>query len=627
MKVEEIDLLQCLPEGFFNLASQDPDHVLFRQASLDLDSTGKRIWNATTYGESAKRISRLAHFLRSLGCGRGTHVAILSSTRPEWCETDFAILATGATTVSIYQSLPAHEVGYILHDSNASIVFVENAEQLKKIRELEAAPCPIPAREDIPESSVQLSFRKLIMFESPEAPGDVLSFSTITQDSSLPETPPDSISGIRRDDVASLVYTSGTTGPPKGVVQTHGNHLANIYQSMMTGMFAPDGDLFLYLPLAHSFARLIAYLGFLTPVELKFTAVVDHHTSKIDLVSVARDLREGSAWVVPSVPRLFEKMMGTIRELAGKPGISAAILRLTLAASDRHYAATHEGKPAGALWEMLYSATDFVRSKLRLRLFGAHFRHGIAGGAKLPVEVNRFFAMLSMPIYEGYGLTETCVATNVNLSGKNRLGSVGPLFTRVEAKIAEDGEILFRGPNIARGYYNRPKATAEAWDSEGWFHTGDIGHLDSDGFLFITDRKKDLIVTAGGKKIPPQPIEGTLRNSAYISQAVLCGDEKPYCVVLITLNRPQVVTWLEKNRYPVPADLTTDTKVIALIQSEIEAVNKTLASYESIKKFHILLEDFSIENGFLTPTLKVKRKAVIAAFKPQIEALYSHAHP
>jgi long-chain acyl-CoA synthetase len=349
--------------------------------------------------------------------------------------------------------------------------------------------------------------------------------------------------------------------------------------------------MFLFLPLAHSFARLINYLGALTPVEICFCGVANKKKTVVDLVQVAAEMSSCGANVVPSVPRLFEKMKSSLE--SPKPGIQGILIKLTLST-------------AGQFWNPIYWLLSPIRKKIRKKIFGTNFSHAISGGAKLPPSITAFFKNLGINIYEGYGLTETCVATNVNLPNKWRIGSVGPAFDKVEIKISEDGEILFKGPNITSGYWNRPLATAESWDQLGWFHTGDIGHLDKDGFLYITDRKKDLIVTAGGKKIPPLKVESLLLSYSIISQSIYYGDAKPFCIALVYLS----------------PDAKNDPNITEKLEIIRKEINSQLASFESIKKIIQLPYELTIENGMLTPTLKIKRKVVVEKFSKLIEEQY-----
>ena len=618
---------QSIGEAFWRRATENPDAPLFRYAVAP-HATATRVWRSESYRTAGAKIARIAHHLASLGVTAGTPVGILSHTRPEWTLVDMAIQTLGAVTVSIYQSLPAHEAGYILFDAGVSTLFIENDEQAEKVKTLLASPCPIPEREGLAASEVQLSISHIIAFEplSVTLPIAVVGLQEIIDNEALATTPPAIPAAITRDSLASLVYTSGTTGPPKGVIQCHGNHLSNVYQACESRVFPSHGSLMLYLPLAHSFARLAYYAAFLSGAELVMPAVVDHKTSKVDLASVARDIRESNSQVLPSVPRLFEKMASTIQARSLGKGLQPFILRKCIKNALQVYAMKRAGEVPSTLHQMLYEGFAPIRAKIKRQLFGEAFSHGISGGAKLDPEINHFFDALGIVICEGYGLTETCVATHVNRPTHRKIGTVGPAFVGVEVAIdPADGEILMKGPNVARGYLNRPQATQEAWTPDGWFRTGDIGAIDSDGFLSITDRKKELIVTAGGKKIPPQSIEGQFKRVPYISQAFVFGDAKPYCVILFTLNDVEMRQVLasegiELATSDVPANIPI---VREMLQREVDRVNAGLASFESIKYFDVISEDFTIDNGLLTPTLKVKRKKVVERHGDVIERLYS----
>jgi len=613
-----------IADAFWRRVTSEPDTVIYRYALASSPSSA-RVWREETYQEAGAKVSRLAHYLKARGVGPGTTVAILSNTRTEWMLADMAAQTIGAIVVSVYQSLTAAEAGFILYDSKASFVFIENEEQARKIAWLKDNPCPIPEREDIPASYERLNLSTIIAFETISSLNGIDIVRDIVESTSLPSLPPATPAEISRSSIASYVYTSGTTGPPKGVIQTHGNHLTNIEQAAISGVFAGDGSLFLYLPLAHSFARLIYYVGYLTSSSLVLPAVIDHHSSKLDLASIARDIREGSATVVPSVPRLFEKMAGAIKTRAEGRGISNKILRLCLNNAQRHRANQAMGKPLGLIDSIIFTALDSVRKKVSAQLFGPNFKHAISGGARLDPEVNKFFDALGMTICEGYGLTETCVATHVNLPEKPRIGSVGPVFKWVEALISpEDSEIWLRGPNVTQGYLNRPSATADAWTRDGWFKTGDVGRVDEDGFLFITDRKKELVITAGGKKIPPTELEGVFKRYPFVSHAFLYGDGKPYCVMLFTVNDLELRAQLQAERVIIaPEDkLATHPVVLKKFERAVSTANESLASYETIKRFAVLDEDFSIENGLLTPTLKMKRRLIVQRHSKVIDALY-----
>lgn len=623
--LELITSATSLGDAFWKKVASEPDSILYRYAiASSADAT--RIWRSETYLSVSQKVARLANYLASKGVSVGTPVAIMSNTRPEWMLVDIAVQTLGGIAVSIYQSLHAAEAGFIMHDSGARIVAVENDEQAQKITWLRTNACPIPAREEIAETSAHVPIDTIISFEPLTVLEGIPVVNAIVEDKTISPIPPAVPDTVVRSSVASYVYTSGTTGPPKGVIQTHGNHLANIAQAFESGVFAEDGSLFLFLPLAHSFARLIYYVGFLTSASLVLPAITDHKTSKLDLASTARDIREGSATVVPSVPRLFEKMASTILARSKSKGLQPFILRVCLGNALRMQRARESRGPIWFFDRLLFKILAGIRLKVRRQLFGPNFRHAISGGARLDPGVNRFFDALEISICEGYGLTETCVATHVNRPDNRRIGSVGPAFKHVEVKLAEDdGEIWLRGPNVTQGYLNRPQATREAWTSDGWFKTGDVGMVDGNGFLFITDRKKELVITAGGKKIPPTAIEGTFKRSSFISHAFLYGDGRPYCVMLFTLNEIELRGILSAEGVSIPPGekLSGHEAVISKIEKAVERVNKDLASYETIKKFAILDEDFTIENGLLTPTMKMKRKVIVARHLSVIESLYA----
>lgn len=626
-----------IPEAFFSIATECPNQTVYSQAVPMLGEnsvTGKRSWKSTNYSEARRAVSLLAAHFLAIGVKPGDRVAIVSNTRPEWLIADLAVLTVGGVVVSVYQSLLAKDIGYILFDSGATVVVLENQEQLNKLRELQAADFAIPGHEDRPPRSVSIEIRAVVSFEAVKKQagdpaiveyGEVIGAAdnpaeggTVFSSSVLPST----VAAIKLEDTATLVYTSGTTGPPKGVVQTHRNHLANVRQALDAEIYRADSALMLFLPLAHSFAKLIGYIGFLTPAELRFVAVLDRESSRQNAAAVSSDIRAADADVVPVVPRLLEKMQEAIIGRSARPGLQAWVIRKTISES----LAVYRGRLGGVehpspLW--VGWLVQKTQVKLKRLLFGERLRYCVSGGAKLPVHVGEFFAALGIEILEGYGLTETCVATNVNRSGRGKLGTVGPaLADDIEVRIADDGEILFRGPNVAVGYYQRPTATAASWDAAGWFHTGDLGALDEDKFLAIVGRKKELIVTAGGKKVAPENIEQKLKETGVISQAVLLGEGKPYCVAVVTLQQELVRQKLKINGPIDNTAIESGGAVHGFVVAVVKEVNRGLASFETIKKIIIAPEEFTVENGCLTPTFKVKRGEVAKRFAAEIEALY-----
>lgn len=570
----------------------------------------------------AERVSILARHLKALGVKKGERVAIISNTRPEWLEADLAIQAAGATSVGIYHSLPVSEVGYILFDSGATVVFVENAEQLGKLRHLATHLCDIPETEGRAKQSVTLRFREAITFENcedPATPSDVASIVPFTDmEQIIHEAKDKSILKskdieLTRSDVAAIVYTSGTTGPPKGVIQSHHNHLSNVRQVLEAGLIWQNEQIFLFLPLAHSFARLMANLALLNNNPAVFCAVEDSSRSKFEPEDVIRDIRRSDADVFPVVPRFLEKIQEALEKRALGDSLRSRLLAKTLTAAAEHYAYVQGEGHNSFRSQMVFEATRPIRKQIVTGIFGRKFRACVSGGAKLPATVNRFYDALGIEVLEGYGLTETCVATNCNpYGGKKKIGTVGPVLTSdIQLKISNEGEILFRGPNISLGYLNRPVATAEAWDNDGFYHTGDLGSVDADGFLTITGRKKELIVTSGGKKVAPYHIEERIAADPLVSHAVLIGDDRPFCIAIITLN-PNAST----------TAMPTKDDIELVIREHINELNAGLPSFETVKGFIVLDEDFSIENGLLTPTLKVKRKVVEQRYADKIEKLY-----
>ena len=622
----EIESHRNIGAAFLAISDAHPDREVYGQAQIEAGHVGNplkdapRHWRSTTYREVRSRIARITHHLCHINMAIGERVAILSGTRPEWMEADIGILCGGGVSVSVYPSLTAHEIGYILFDSGAQIVFAENEEQVAKLLSLIDRSFPIPGTEERPAGEGRIHLRAIITFEQTTRHPLVVPLAELA---APPREPFERTKTIQPADCAALVYTSGTTGAPKGVVQTHANHLANVRQAFNARMYDDASVLMLILPLAHSFAKLMGYIGFLTTATIRFAAVPDPTSSKFDPRSISKDIAEANAEIIPVVPRLLEKMNAGIMEKANAGGIRGLLLRSAISSALARSAAQHGRGACSIKNRILNLLTSGVRRKIKEKLFGPRFRYAVSGGAKLSVDVAQFFDALGIEILEGYGLTETCVATNVNRCGKKRIGSVGPVLdSDIEVRVSNDGEILFRGPNVAQGYYQRPTATHQSWDSEGWFHTGDLGRLDSEGYLWIEGRKKELIITAGGKKIPPDPIEQRIKGCEVISQAMLVGEGKPFCAALISLNDTLVRQWGTSRGLALNEELHTDQQVYDLVWQHIEKINADLASYESIKKIAILPHDLTQENGLLTPTFKVRRKEVEKRFLGVIEELY-----
>lgn len=571
-------------------------------------------WEDVTWGKLIEDVKALSAGLVSLGVKPGDRVAIFANTSLQWILCDVAISAAQAIGVPIYASNTPEECRYILDNSESVFVFVDNDEgdakqpgRMTRVRQRLG---------DLP------NVRKVILF-SGEVSGDreMLLKDLIEQGRAAHQANPaafdERVRAVKSTDHCHFIYTSGTTGNPKGVMLTHGNWT---YQAQAVGaiqMMEPNDTVFLFLPLAHSFGQVVkaAWLG------LGFRLIVDGAVDKL-LVN----LTESRPSVLPAVPRVFEKVYNNVvANGTAAPGLKGKLARWAFRLFDEYVEARKQGREYSSLGFTL--ARKLVFSKVRATLdekLGGNMRLFISGGAPLSPKIAYFFDLLGYKVVEGYGLTETSAPAAANLPHKIKIGTVGPPMPGSEAKIAPDGEILVRGPYVMTGYYKNPEATKEALDEDGWFHTGDIGELDADNYIRITDRKKDIIVTAGGKNVAPQNIENTLKTFPLISQAMVYGDQRPYLVVLITVAEDSARKLLEEKGAPVGtyAENARRPEVYAAVQDIINKVNADQPPYATMKKFAIMEADFTQETGELTPTLKVKRKFCGQKYAAIIEKLY-----
>jgi long-chain acyl-CoA synthetase len=564
-------------------------------------------WAPLGYTDLAEQVHAASIGLRELGVQDGDRLAILSENRPEWAITDYACLAARATDVPIYPTLPARQAEYILRDSGAVGVVVSSVGQLEKVRSI---------RDRLP------ALRLVIALDADARGPDVLPFEELLAcgRSARARHPDWRAHALRAspDDLATIIYTSGTTGDPKGVMLTHGNIASNVTTCVGLFDFGPGDECLSFLPLSHIFERMFGHYS------MFHAGVVINYAGSIE--TVAADMQELRPTMMASVPRLYEKIFSRVLDsvrssAAPRRRIFGWARRVGEAWVDRILA----GQPVpGRLALERRLADRLVFSKLRGRT-GGRIRFFISGGAPLSPDIARFFFAAGMPILEGYGLTETSPVMAVNTFGHTRLGTVGRPIPGVDIRIAPDGEIVTRGPNVMRGYYGKPEATAAALDEEGWFHTGDIGQLDAEGYLSITDRKKDLIVTAGGKNIAPQPIENLAKSSKFVSNAVMLGDRRPFPIMLVVPNAGPLKAWAA--RHGLPADdmelLVRLPEVHTKLEREVRKTLRDLAQFEMPKKFLLLPNDFSVEGGELTPTLKVRRRIVEERHKTAIETLYA----
>ncbi len=567
-------------------------------------------WLSASWRDGDERCQWIAGGLWKLGCRHGDKVAIISETRPEWSLIDLAVLNFGGVVVGIYAANTAEQVRYILEHSESRVVFVEDEQQLAKVQQFRAQ---LPQLEQVVGIDVEptdgnewLGLKQL----------EQLSNEVLEQPGWLDER----LESVQPSDVATLVYTSGTTGPPKGVVLTHENlyEIADVAGRVM-GLKESDVSV-AFLPLAHSLQRVSSYAGMRAGVTGYYCPSLDR---------LPETWQEAHPTVLSSVPRIFEKVHTKIfNGLAEQPARRQKMFHGAMAVGRRYTDLIRRGRPVPWYLRLAYQACDrVIFSRVRAKIFGGRVRYLISGGAPISVELLEFFHAMGLLILEGYGLTETSAPATLNRPEAFRFGTVGQALPKTELKIAEDGEILIRGIGVFNEYYKEPEATAAAIDAEGWFRSGDIGQLDADGYLRITDRKKDLIITAGGKNVAPQNIENLLKTDPHISQVMVHGDKRKYLVALITLDDEEMAHWARENgREGLDmAALAKDEAVQTMVQQLVDSTNEQLARFETIKKFRILPEDLSVENGMLTPTLKVKRRNVEGTYSVLLEEMYDEA--
>jgi len=553
------------------------------------------------------RVRHTAFGLRAIGVPRDGVIAILSENRPEWAIADYACLTARYLDVPIYPTLPDEQIAYILRDSGTVAIFVSTAAQAQKIATVRAS---VPG------------LKWVIAFDDVTGNGIDMTLAALEARGAATETPDaaaryrDEALAVAPDQVATIVYTSGTTGEPKGAMLTHGNLASNV---AAVAKVIPIGDQdasLSFLPLSHVLQRHFDFLMFATGVSIAYVESMD---------TVTVNMMEIRPTLVVAVPRVYEKIYARVLENALASGaFKKRVFFWARAVGERWAKVRLAGRTPNPVLAAQYAlARKLVFSKLRERV-GGRLRYFVSGGAPLAPAINTFFYAAGLVILEGYGLTETSPVISVNTPQRYRIGTVGPPIAGVEVAIAPDGEILCRGPNVMQGYYRKPEATREVIDDAGWFHTGDIGVLE-DGFLRITDRKKDLIVTAGGKKIAPQPIENHIKLNKYVSQAVMIGDQRKFPIVLVVPNFEQLEKWAKiKNLlYANHKQLIAQPMVKAKMEKEVLGKLTGLAHFETPKKLALLDRDFTVDSGELTPTLKVRRRVIDTKFKALIDRIYA----
>ena len=553
-----------------------------------------------TYAELGTAVREIAGGLAALGVEPGDRVAILASTRPEWTLVDYGALAAGATVVPIYATNSPEECAYVLRHSGSRAVVCEDGGQLAKVQRVRAE-CPL--------------LEAIVLIEG-SADGAVglaeLRRAGRDAERDLVER---RLAGVAPGDPATIVYTSGTTGPPKGCVTTHANLLATAAAYEHDLELSGDLSMYLYLPLAHSLARIAQAVALRVGGTLAFWGG--------DPKRIVDEVAEAAPTHFPSVPRVYEKIhTAVLAQVAGQGRVRRAVFAWALEQGRRRRIQERAGAVPGPLDRARHAVADrLALSKVR-GVFGGRLQLAMTGAAPIGRDILEFFDACGVPILEGYGMTESCAAGTLNTPLAARLGTVGRPLSGTEVAIASDGEVLMRGPHVFAGYYRDDAATAETV-RDGWLHSGDLGELDPDGFLKITGRKKDLIITSSGKNISPDLIESMLRETRWISQAVVHGDRRPYLVALLTLDPDELPSLAAEAGVPAdPARVATDARVREIVQRDVDAVNARLARIEQIKRFAILDHDLSQAAGELTPTLKVKRAAVQLVYGDRFQALY-----
>jgi long-chain acyl-CoA synthetase len=583
---------RTLVDIFFASVAHDMQrHVMFKR-----DAGWQIISSRQLYGY----VATLARTLKGWGIQKGDRVAILSENRPEWMIADFACVSSGIVDVPIYATLTAEQTLYLLQNSRARVIFVSTLEQLRKVQSIQA----------------KTSLEKIVVMDD-VAEVNVIRMWSLINDAPTEADPQfdEQAHSIQPDDLATLIYTSGTTGTSKGVMLSHGNLTSCAIMASKQAEWEP-GDVYLsFLPLSHVTARHVDYVCYLDGVTIVYCAVFDQ---------LPQMLQEAKPTIIVAVPRVYEKVRGEAERQAGH-GLKRKIFDWALRVGAKHKDEIARGEtPVNPAWKL---ANKLVFSKIR-RGFGGQSRAYFSGGAPLGKDMAEWFCSVGIPIMEGYGLTETSPTLSVNRRGAFKIGSVGKVNDGLQLKIAEDGEILVKGPTVFKGYWEMPEETRNSF-VDGWFKTGDIGELDSEGFLSITDRKKDLIKTSGGKFIAPQPIENALKANVLIAQAAVIGDKRKYASVIISPHFPLLEDWARANgvAFSSRQELVASGKVRDLYKGIVEDLNKRLAHFETIKKIVIVPDEFTVATGEITPTLKLKRRVIETRYKQQIDELYQEPHP
>ena len=558
-------------------------------------------WHPISSDQMYQRVRALATAFLRFGAQKGDRIAIISENRWEWAVTDFAALAIGAADVPLYPTLTGEQIAEQVRDADCRIAVVSTRQQFDKLHSVRA----------------QTQLQQIIMMDSP-APDGAIAMSELLADADTLGAQRDPVfdallRSVEPGDLATLIYTSGTTGEPKGVALTHGNFAANQNFAAVDFGFNSTDACISFLPLSHVTARALDYVMYNHGAQVAYCTQFDR---------LPQAMREIRPTVIVGVPRVFEKIRQAVEQKAAQSPVKKRLLGWAIRQGARFADTVYDGrKPSSLLWKL---SNKLVYSKVR-EAFGGRVRIFVSGGAPLGIDTARWFASAGIALWEGYGLTETSPVIALNTPIRHRMGSVGMPLPNIELKLAEDGELLVRGPSIFAGYWHKPTATAECLDSDGWFRTGDIAHLDADGFLYITDRKKELLKTSGGKLVAPQPIESKLKNNVLVAQAALIGDRHKFICALLSPNFAALEDWARHHGIVAEsrAVLVADSRVIALYAEIVREVNGALANFETLKRFRIVADEWTQDSGELTPSMKIKRRVLTARYSAVIDELYA----
>ena len=557
-------------------------------------------WQPISSDQIYQRVRALGQAFLGWGAKKGDRIALIAENRWEWAITDFAALAIGAADVPIYPTLTGEQIAALLNDADCRIAVVSTRQQFDKLNSVLA----------------MTRLERIVIMDAP-APDGAIAFSSLLAGADDRGSQRDPVfdalvASVEPKDLATLIYTSGTTGEPKGVALTHGNFGANQSFAAADFNFNVSDACISFLPLSHVTARALDYVMFYSGAQVAYCSQFD---------KLPQAMKEIRPTVIVGVPRVYEKIRQAVEQRSAASPVKKRMLAWAIGLGARYCDTVYDGrKPSSVAWKL---ASKLVYSKVR-EAFGGRVRIFVSGGAPLGIDTACWFAAAGIALWEGYGLTETSPVISLNTPVRHRMGAAGYPLPNIELKLADDGELLVRGPSVFSGYWHKPEANAECFDSDGWFKTGDIAHIDADGFLFITDRKKELLKTSGGKLVAPQPIENKLKNNVLVAQAALVGDKHKYISALISPNFVALEEWARHRgiHHQSRANLVSDSRIVALYSDIVREVNGTLANFETLKRFRVVAEEWTQETGELTPSMKLKRRVLTERYAAVIAELY-----